>query len=348
MVKSIYQVNSIIGLMYMIKEKKMDIKKLKELYIKRGFSDKKTAEAVTCVLKLEQYLTKLSSNLKDCSLSSIKQYIEILLSEGDIPVDTLLAIARYSYIINRTDIYIYFTKLLGGIGVLDNIKKRMTKYAGKETTDKVFSGFSYPPLGTPIASMPRYTEDLMNRIKESIPSNQYKKILAGNNHGIPQSSMQKEKEHYEKSESLEQYLIDKHKRSVNELQEYCDTKKVWFEQVITQPVVDYVKSNQELLSAVKKGNHLYVTKIPYDTVSYLKAESDKEKNYYACHCSFAREAIVTDEDNVNEDWCYCSAGFAKYPFEVILDRKLNVKVLKTALGGDGLCRFKISLEESKV
>ncbi|MCJ7632538.1 glycosyltransferase, partial [Candidatus Bathyarchaeota archaeon] len=36
--------------------------------------------------------------------------------------------------------------------------------------------------------------------------------------------------------------------------------KIWFDQEISQAVVNYVKSNQEILSAVKKGDKLYVTK----------------------------------------------------------------------------------------
>jgi hypothetical protein len=145
---------------------------------------------------------------------------------------------------------------------------------------------------------------------------------------------------------MEQYLKERHERRVAELQEFCDSGRVWYEQEITQPVVDYVKSNQEILSAVKKGNKLYVTKIPYDTVGFLNAENDTQKNYYACHCTLAREAILKEDTNIPSDWCYCSAGYAKFPFEQILDNELNVKVLNTALDGDGFCRFEIDLEEN--
>ena len=77
-------------------------------------------------------------------------------------------------------------------------------------------------------------------------------------------------------------------------------------------------------------------------------KNDREKNYYACHCTFAREAILNDEENVPSDWCYCSAGFAKFPFEVILDKELSVKVLNSALDGDGFCRFEIDLGECNI
>ncbi len=325
----------------------MNVKKLSDLYSKKGYSKETTDYAIKIVLALENHLLESGIVLDMCSVDDIKKYFSLLFESGMIELDTLLALARYFYLIDRNDIYIYFTKLLGGLGVLDNIKKRMLKYAGKCLTDKVFDGFIYPPLGTSIEDVPNYTKDLMQRIKDNIAPNLYEKILAGNNHGVSRKSMQAEKEYYEESESFEQYLKDRHNRKVAELQQFCDAGQVWFEQEITQPVVDFVKSNQEILSAIKKDDKLYVTKIPYDTLDYLNAKTNKEKSYFACHCPFAREAILIDDESVPSEWCYCSAGFAKFPFEIILGRELNVKVLNTALDGDGFCRFEIDLVNIK-
>jgi hypothetical protein len=325
----------------------MDKSKLIDLYSKRGASDKQAQQAIDCVLSLERHLVAKGTELDTCSVEDVKSYIASLLAKGEIKSETLLAMARYFYLENRHDIYIYFTKLFGGMGVLENIKRRAEKYAGEETAQKIFDGFTLPPLGTAIEEVPKYTNDLMARLKKHTSPDLYKKILAGNNHGVPEQSMQSEKELYEKSESLAQYLKERHERKVAELQQYCDTGQIWYEQEITQPVVDFVASNQEILSAVEKDGKLYVTKIPYDPAAYLTAKTDKEKNYYACHCTFAREAIMSGHDAVNSDWCYCSAGFGKFPFEVILGRELDVKVINSALDGDGFCRFEIDLGESK-
>ena len=321
----------------------MDKSKLTDLYSKRGYSDEQTRQAIDYVLSLEKHIMASGAALSTCSVDDIKGYIALLLENGEVTAETLLAMARYFYLENRHDIYIYFTKLFGGMGVLENIKRRAEKYAGKETARKIFDGFAFPPLGTPLEEVPKYTNGLMARLKKHTSPELYKKILAGNNHGVPEQSMQSEKELYEKSESLGQYLKELHARKVAELQQYCDSGQVWFEQEITPPVVDFVASNQEILSAAEKDGKLYVTKIPYDTPAYLAAKTDKEKNYYACHCPFAREAIISGRDAVPSDWCYCSAGFTKFPFEIILGRELDVKVINSALDGDGFCRFEIDL-----
>ena len=85
-----------------------------------------------------------------------------------------------------------------------------------------------------------------------------------------------------------------------------------------------------------------MTKIPYDIVSYLKETDKTKKRYYACHCPFVRESILTT-DKVSKNWCYCSGGFAKFPFEQVLGRELKVTLMKSVLAGDDVCRFAIEI-----
>jgi len=314
-----------------------------KLYKDRGYDDKTIDKAVSELIQAEKFLRQQDAKLDKVSVDMIKDYIKYLIDSNKNNLDTLLALARYFYVIKNNDVYIHFTKILGGLGVLENIKKRMENYAGKEMANKVLDGFNMPPLGTPLEEVPYYTHNLMERIKKNLEPDLYQKILAGNNHGIPKESMKLEKEFYENSKSLDDYLKERHIRKVEELQSYCDSETIWFEQIITQDVVDFVASNQEVLSAKRKGNKLYVTKIPYDVVKYLQETDAKKKSYYACHCPFARESVMSLNETVDSEWCYCSAGFAKYPFEIILGRELNVRLLESALDGHGICRFEIDL-----
>lgn len=321
----------------------MNKQMLKKLYESRGYDKEDTEKAISVVIGLEEYLQTYNKSLENADIDDIQKYITILIEQQNNTIENFMAIARYYYLLKKHDVYIYFTKILGGLGVIDNIKKRANKLAGKEIMGTIFKDLQEPPLGTPFEEIPHFTQELMKRIQDNVEPNIYMEILAGNNHGIPEKAMEKEKELYNKSENLEDYLKERHMRKVQELQSYCDNNTVWFEQHITQQVVDFVKSNQEILSAVKKDDKLYVTKIPYDTVSFIEASDPKMKCYHACHCPFAREAILNENIDIPSDWCYCSAGFAKFPFEIILEKELSVKVLSSALKGDDICRFEISL-----
>jgi hypothetical protein len=139
-------------------------------------------------------------------------------------------------------------------------------------------------------------------------------------------------------------LADFHARQVAVLQHHANTGTVWFEQRVTQAVVDYVAANPERLSAVRHGDRLLMTKIPYNPDAYLKSDDPIERRYLACHCPLAREAIRMNTV-VDSRWCYCSAGFEKFPFEVIFDQPLNVKVLESVLGGAERCRFEVRLPD---
>ena len=322
----------------------MNTDKFVKLYKDRGYDDVAIDEAVTALGEAERYFRKHDTNFENADVRIAKEYIKILIESGKNDLNILLALARYFYVVDNKDVYIHFTKVLGGLGVLESIMKRMETYAGEAMAQKVLQGFKMPPLGTPLEDVPTYTDDLMQRIKSHLEPDLYQRILAGNNHGIPEESMKLEKEFYENSASLEDYLKEMHQRKVEELQSYCDRNAVWYEQIITQDVVDFVASNQEILSAKKEGNKLYVTKIPFDIVNYLKETDPIKKSYYACHCPFARESVISGGKAVDSEWCYCSGGFAKFPFEVVMDRELKVKLLKSALDGDEICRFEIDME----
>ncbi len=326
----------------------MNTEKFIKLYKDRGYDDKAIDNAIVNLIEADKFFKAIGTSFEDAKTDDVKRYIKSLIENNKNDLETILAAARYFYLIKNNNAYIYFTKVLGGLGVLENIKDRMKAFAGVEKAEVIMEGYQMPPLGTPLEEVPVYTHDLMDRIKKHLEPEMYHKILAGNNHGIPKDSMKLEKEFYKNSASLDDYLAERHQRKVDELQSYCDSNTVWFEQIITQDVVDFVKDNQEVLSAKREGNKLYVTKIPFDVVNYLKETDSEKKCYYACHCPFARESIMSDKENVDSEWCYCSAGFAKSPFEIILDRELDIKLLKSALDGDLICRFEIDMGSIEV
>ncbi len=311
----------------------------KELYISRGYNTEDIDNAVLYVRNMEAFM-----DINNATIEKTKEYINRLIETGNNTIPVFLALARYFFLIDNHEVYIYFTKLFGGLGVMENIHKRLEFHVNKEIAEGIFAGLDALPLGTPPEEIPEYTEKLMKLLKSTLSPAVYRKVLAGNNHGISEEAMFEEKKLFQNSDSLDSYLKERHGRKVSELQHYCDENKVWFEQEITQEVVDYVKSNQEILSAVRKGNKLYVTKIPYDGINFISANDPVLKSYYACHCPFARERIIDEtKNNIDANWCYCSAGFAKFPFEVIFGEELEVEMLDSALKGDPVCRFAITL-----
>lgn len=316
---------------------------LRELYAKQGRCAEWIDLTVSSVAALAQWLFEQRSSPEQATVDLVRRYLRRLIDTGQNQPETLVALARYFEWIGRNDVYLYFTSLLGGEGVIESIRQRLSSLTDRETGDVLLGSFSLPPLGTDPAEIPAFTASLMERLEANLSEQTVRRALCGNHHAIPASAFEAEQRLYQEAPSLDVYLRERHERQVATLQKHCDAKTVWFEQIITQRVVDLVAKNPEMLSAVRRGNTLYVTKIPYDPDAYLATDDSRYRRYYACHCPFVREAILRGEPVVSANWCYCSGGFAKYPYEVILGRALRVTLLESVLKGDSVCRFAIHL-----
>ncbi len=300
---------------------------------KKLFEPADYEKAVTFITDLRAYLDITNVNLDNCSRDDLELYMTSMIDKNENSLERFRALAKYFYCYNH-DLYLYMTGVFGSVGVIESIMNQ-----GLEMGQKI--DLEPSVLGETPKMLTDKTKEIICNIKVQAP-NDFKKILAGNHHNIPASAMDEEKLFYHKSENLETYLKERHQRKVQELQEHCDLNKVWFEQVITQEVVDLVKNEPEMLSARLEDGYLYVTKIPNNALAIFESDDLKLKRYHYCHCPFAKESILS-ENPVDSDWCYCSAGFAKYPFEVILDRTLDVEMLESVLKGDLRCRFKIKV-----
>lgn len=320
---------------------------LRDYYKKRGFSAGLTDEAVAAVCALEDWLHARAETLESAGVPQIRAQIRSMMDSGGVTLETLLAQGRYFYLTSRNDIYVYYTSLLGAVGVVESISDRLALLESAEVAEELIGTLPKPPPGSEPADYPAFTRALMERLEQNLPESSVRRALAGNHHQIPAEEFEDERKLYLLSGSMEEYLCAAHKKQVATLQRHADTGTVWFEQIITQDVVDFVAANQEIQSAVKIGDTLYTTKIPYDPARYLAETDETMRRYYACHCPFAREAILRGEPEISGNWCYCSGGFVKYPYEVILGRELRVELLQSVLMGDPVCRFAIHLDSAE-
>jgi len=296
--------------------------------------------AMNTVLAFEQYTKK---DIGETVIDDIKLYMDNLILNKANKYNNVIHIARYYYYIDMKDQYIHMTKYFNTLGVLEHIINRIQLYESTEVMNNVIDDIQLPPFGTDSTDLPRYTKSFLDTLQKHIPKNTCNQILAGNNHQIPSSSFDQEKKLYQDASTFKEYLENRHKRKVEELEHHYKTNQIWFEQIITPEVIEFVKEHPEVLSGVIKDDKLYVTKIPYDIHNFLESDTDILKRYYACHCSFVRENILTKTEDIPQEWCYCSGGFAKHPFETILDQELDIKLISTPLNGDHLCRFEIDL-----
>lgn len=326
----------------------MQEKKFRDFCHKRKLSKEATESAVTAVREFEKHLRTNGKTFDSAEVEDVKQYVSFLISQGRNSMDRLLALARYSSVVKKNDFYIYFASILGARNVLPTLSERIAAMVGEETRRRVFDGVEPPPLGSPPDEYPAVTRRVVERLEAALSPETCRKVLAGNMHKVPRENFREDREMFLKAKSIDDFLRDLHRKAVAELEKLMAEGRLFFEQEITPQVVEFVRSNQEVLSGVRQGDRIYLTKFPYAPKDYLNETDPKMKRYYACHCPLARASILEGKPDVSPTWCYCSGGYEKLLFDVIFDEETEVEVLESALGGDLRCRFAVKIPRDKL
>jgi len=310
----------------------------------RGYSLDKVADALEYVRDAEGFLKVRGKTLEEASVSDYRIYVETLIEQGRNTEERLVGISRYVQFINLKEPWIYFASILGGRTILPSIRERLAVIAGDDVSDTVFSEVKAPPLGSPPSAYLDATSSFMKRIMKLSPD-VYRRVLAGNHHRIPEASFEKHRGWLKDEGNVDAWLKRMHKEAVADLEQHLREGKVWFEQVITPEVVEYVRDNQELLSGIRRGRWIYNTKFPYSPREYLAEADSLMKRYYMCHCPLAREAVLRGEPEIPMEWCYCSAGFGKLRYDVAFGTDTKVEVLESVFSGSDRCRFRIRVPD---
>jgi hypothetical protein len=256
----------------------------------------------------------------------------------------LLALLRFSRFAGNREVEVALLELLDGSDVLDNISKEVKKRVGERRHGEIFEGIEFPPLGTFSTDKPKATRRLMKRLDVMLGEENCKEILLTGPHASPKKAYLQERKDFLESNDIDDFLRMRHKEYVNELEQHMKEGTLYFNQEIDEEVLDYVRNTPTCQNGVREGRIIYVTKIPYMAKRYLNEKNETMKRYYYCHCPWVREAIRSGID-ISPNFCYCSAGFEKRPWEVIFNQSVKAEVIETVLKGDLICRFAIYMPE---
>ncbi len=324
----------------------VDIMNVEEFraYLKgRGYDQDTVDSFVKGVEKAQGYFG--DRPIKEVEVDGFKEYVAHLLETGENTEGNLVGLARYVYFSDMKAQLIYFAAILGGREVFPSIEERLEKLTDKETAERIFSNIKVPRLGEGPDLYPAATKQMMDQLQKELPDHIWKRVLAGNHHRMPLERFAKHKKWLEEAGSVDAWLKQMHTKAVEELDMHQRESKIWYEQVITPEVVEYVRGNQEVLSGIRKGDWIYNSKFPYSPKAYLEETDPDERRYLMCHCVLAREAVKSGAPDIPMEWCYCSAGYGKLRYDVAFGENTEVEVLESVFSGSDKCRFRIKIPE---
>jgi hypothetical protein len=275
-------------------------------------------------------------------------FSKALIAEGNNPFENYVTLIRYCRFIENNEMLVAFWELVDGGEVGDNLYRLVGEQFGDEVRDQVYAGIGVAPYGLPTPEKPATLHPVLARLQARVGEQACRDLLSASLRDLPDKYYRGEKRKYRKARDIDEYLKKRHRGFVKWLKQHQRQGQLFFTQEITDEVVAFVQGNQEIGGGRREGNIVYETKIPYMTKQYLHENDPTMKRYYACHCPWAREAIRHGEAGLVQDFCYCSGGFHKKPFEVVFGQPLKVEVLESVLRGDSRCRFAIYLPEEIV
>jgi hypothetical protein len=297
------------------------------------------------VERFEEFLKQFDKTLETATDVEFNEFSKILIDEGLNTYLDYAAISRYAYFVQNMDLYLPILAIFDGGEVMNVLYERLGEYVGEEKRDEILPKDKLPHLGMPETDKMKVTKEVVERMEKILNPADCKKILTDVAHGLPRDFRKGEREKYLKAGSIDEYLKQKRENEIANLVKHRDEGKLFYNQYISDEVVEFVKSRPDVLSGERRGNTIYHTKIPYMVQEFLDTKDEKMKRYYACHCAWARESILDDDVEVSANFCHCSGGFTKMPWEAALDQSLEYEMVKSALKGDDECSFVIHLPE---
>lgn len=106
-------------------------------------------------------------------------------------------------------------------------------------------------------------------------------------------------------------------------------------------LLDLMHGRVFLNRPVREGNIVFVTKAPCFPEEHAKAHTPAEKRYYYCHCDNVRAVV----GRISPTYCLCGAGWCRNIWESVLERPVQMEVVKSVLQGDETCQFAVHLPQ---
>ena len=219
---------------------------------------------------------------------------------------------------------------------------------GDETRARIFEGVELPVLGTSPLEWTRKMSIILPRLEAAADRTTVERILGSGLRNLRDEFYADFKERYEGADSLDAFLADRKVRHDETLKTHRDEGTLYFNQLITDDVLDFVAAHPEIGGGVQSGDAVIEIKIPHMSPEYLAAEDRRMKQYYVCHCPCVKESIRRDDLEISPTVCSFCPSFNAKPWEVVFGKRLRTEVLESALHGDLWCKFAIHLPEGVV
>jgi len=188
----------------------------------------------------------------------------------------------------------------------------------------------------------------MEKLQRMVSAAEIKSILVNVRHDLQRDDFDWAVRLFNQTGNIDRFAIELQRTAIGEIISGYDKHDGYYGQTVSQEIIEYVQSVEEIFYGRRYGNEILAQAIPADVGGYLHPRDERHRRYSLCHCQFARESILQEQGPVSPLLCECSLGHTMILWETVLDRKLEGEVVESALKGSDRCLFRIRLPEDIV
>jgi len=326
-----------------------DINRFKQKLVSDEESAKRVEEALAVLFSFKEFLHERDKTFEVLNSEDFYEFSKILI---ELEKNTELSyemLIRFGHFTNNSELVKLGREVFDGSEVMENFSKRLIEEYSEDFRNDIFKDLDIPPLGIDPKEKPEYTKKLISRFHDKVGEQTCVEFLAKGLRDPYYEWRKPDRERFLNSKNIDEFLAEKRKRFIASLEQHEKEGTLFFTQEIDKDVLEYVKSKPGIEGGVRKGNILTVSKIPHETIKFLKEEDEMLKAYYYCHCPWVKESIKDGTvDEIPNAFCNCSGGYYKNYWQIVLDQPIEVKTVKTVINGDPICEFDVHLPEDVV
>lgn len=317
-------------------------------FLRYGISQEEAQRSLERILAFEEWIRKRGKSLDDVTMREMRAYLKRLIHRGENSCDDLLSLLFYYEDSRCVDLELYLSNIVNGAAEIDEILSRVAELAGEEAAHAIERDVPQPPLGTDPSRLPAFSARLIRRMMTMLSERDVRRALDGFREGLIPLRFESDRQLYQTTKSLDEFLLASAQREAEKLREYQNAGSKWSAIFFPEDFVDRAVQFQEMLSAVHRGDKLYITLPPYLPAYYLQSDMIEKRRYYACSDPYVRASFLTGRPTISIVWCERCVSHCRRQYEYILGRPLQAEVEQCALLGDTSCRIAVLLNSDRV
>lgn len=214
---------------------------------------------------------------------------------------------------------------------VDNLSYALDKQVGVAIREEILQGREGFKQISSASKKIAFSKEVVDRMEERIDEERCKEILSCGLHRRSKPAIEKLRKKFERIGDLDKFLEIKQ----------AEVLKKWSEK--GEHYQDFARENPDCEFGVRRGNVIYVCKVPQQAKQYWETDDPERKRFHYCHCGWAKGSLKTDDVSISPIFCYCGAGWYRQVWEGIFNQQVKVDVVESVLGADLVCRFAVHI-----